>query len=87
MRCVWDRVHRGCGAVAGRSTEGCGCLAVVWKLSGSCLVLDRRSWVAWRLSGGCLVVVWSWTGTVDWTGAADFVGGVSVTGCIAGAVR
>ena len=66
---------------------GCGCLLVVWKLSGGCLLLDRRSWVVWRLSGGCLAVVWPRTRTFDRTGAADFVGGVSVTVAIAGAAQ
>ena len=64
-----------------------GCLVVVGKLSGSCLLLDRRAWVVWRVSGGCLTVVWPWTRTFDRTGAAEFVGGVSVTAAIAGTVR
>ena len=71
----------------GWALEKCGCLVVVWKLSGSCLLLDRRSWVVWRLSGGCLVVVWPWTRKFSKAGAAEFVGGVAVTVAIAGAVR
>ena len=73
--------------MVGWALAECGCLVVACKLSGSCLLLDRRSWVVWRLSGGFLEVVWPWTREVDRTGAADFVGGVSVTVAIAGAVR
>ena len=58
MRCVWDRVDRGYGAVAGWSPEGVrlsgGCLEVVWKLSGAGTEVMGCLAVVWRLSGSCL---------------------------------
>ena len=78
----------------GRETAGKGsgvahdphsCLEVVWKLSGTCLVLDRRFDRRMRVSGMCQEVVWKVSGVRRERSKA--VAGRPLTGSVRGIVQ